>query len=61
MDDFVDSLGEAIFFTTLDANNGYLKILLDEGSKDKSSFICHAGFYRFKRLPFGLINAPATF
>ena len=61
MDEFVDSLGDASFFTTLDANSGYWQILMDEDSKDKSSFTCHAGFFRFKRLPFGLINAPATF
>eukprot|EP00173_Palmaria_palmata_P005169 Plantae.Rhodophyta-Palmaria_palmata.ctg8581.p1 GENE.Plantae.Rhodophyta-Palmaria_palmata.ctg8581~~Plantae.Rhodophyta-Palmaria_palmata.ctg8581.p1 ORF type:complete len:410 (+),score=63.84 Plantae.Rhodophyta-Palmaria_palmata.ctg8581:642-1871(+) len=61
MDEFVDSLGDASYFTTLDANSGFWPILIDEDSKDKSSFTFHAGFFRFKRLPFGSINAPATF
>jgi RNase H-like domain found in reverse transcriptase/Reverse transcriptase (RNA-dependent DNA polymerase) len=32
-----------------------------EASKDRTSYSCHAGFYRFKRMPFGLVNAPASF
>ena len=61
MDECIDSMGEAQFFTTLDANSGYWQIPVAKEDRDKTTFTCHAGCYRFKRMPFGLCNAPATF
>ena len=61
MDDCIDSLGDASIFTTLDCNSGYWQIPVREEDKDKTTFTSHMGTYRFKRLPFGLKNAPATF
>jgi transposase InsO family protein len=61
MDDCLDSLGTAQIFTTLDANCGYWQLEIPEEDRDKTSFISHMGTYRFSRMPFGLVNAPATF
>ena len=61
MDEYIDSLGEATVFTTLDCNSGYWQIEMDERDRDKTTFTSHAGLYRFMRMPFGLKNAPATF
>jgi hypothetical protein len=60
-DTFIDSLGEARVFSTLDANSGYWQIKVSDDSRDKTAFTCHRGLYRFSRMPFGLCNAPATF
>lgn len=61
MDECIDSLGDAVIFTTLDCNSGYWQIPMTEKDKDKTAFISHYGLYRFTRMPFGLKNAPGTF
>jgi hypothetical protein len=61
IDDCLDSLGGARYFTTLDANYGYWQIGVNPADRDKTTFTSHRGLYRFKRMPFGLMSAPATF
>ena len=34
---------------------------MNEDDKDVTTFICHRGLFRFNVMPFGLVNAPATF
>jgi Reverse transcriptase (RNA-dependent DNA polymerase) len=61
VDDCLDSLGEARYFTTLDANCGYWQVDVNEDDREKTAFTCHQGLYQFKRMRFGLMTAPATF
>ena len=61
MDECIDSLGDASVFTTLDCNSGYWQIPVAPQDRDKTTFTCHAGTYRYRRMPLGLTNAPATF
>jgi len=61
MDECLDSLGDASIFTTLDCNSGYWQIPVRNEDRDKTAFVTHVGVHRFKRMPFGLCNAPATF
>ena len=60
-DECLHSLGEAKYFTTLDCNSGYWQIPIAKEDRNKTTFTCHAGTYRFLRMPFGSCNAPATF
>jgi hypothetical protein len=34
---------------------------MEQEDVEKTAFICHKGLFQFKRIPFGLINAGATF
>ena len=48
-------------FSTLDANNGYWQISLDEESSKLCTFNSPWGRYRFKRLPFGINTSEDIF
>ena len=61
VDELLDRLGPAHFFSTLDLTKGYWQIPLSPGSKEKMSFSAPDGLYQFWTLPFGLFGAPATF
>ena len=61
MEDCLDSLGDARYFSTLGCNNGYWQIPVTEEDLHKTAFTCHDGCYEFCRMPFELTNPPATF
>ncbi|CAN8065809.1 unnamed protein product [Agarophyton chilense] len=60
MDEYIDSLGTATVFTTLDANWGYWQVPVRKQDQDKTSFACHFGLYRFKRMPFDNLDKHLT-
>ena len=59
--DVFDQLGGARVFTTLDLRSGYHQVSLTEESIQKTAFVCHRGQFEYKRVPFGLSNAPGHF
>ena len=61
VDELLDRLGTARFFSTLDLTKGYWQIPLSPESKEKTAFSAPDGLYQFRTLPFGLFGAPATF
>ena len=61
IDDTIDALYGAKYFSTLDLFSGYWQIEIEEADKHKTVVICEYGQYEFNRMPFGLTNAPGTF
>ncbi|RVW67912.1 hypothetical protein CK203_063493 [Vitis vinifera] len=49
------------FLLFLGRYSGYFQIEIDEEDQEKTTFTCPFGTYAYRRMPFGLCNAPATF
>ena len=61
IDDTLDVLAGARYFTTLDLASGYWQVAVHPADREKTAFITHSGLFEFSVMPFGLCNAPATF
>lgn len=61
IDEILDQLGRAKWFTILDLKSGFHQIQIDKESRGITAFSTAEGHFQFKRLPFGLKVAPNSF
>ncbi|GJX90077.1 reverse transcriptase domain-containing protein [Tanacetum coccineum] len=61
MDQMLERLAGNEFYCFLDGFSRYFQILIDPKDQEKTTFTCPYGTFAYRRMPFGLCNAPGTF
>ncbi|GJR27227.1 reverse transcriptase domain-containing protein [Tanacetum coccineum] len=61
MDQMLERLAGNEFYCFLDGFSGYFQIPIEPKDQEKTTFTCPYGTFAYRRMPFGLCNAPGTF
>ena len=61
LDQMLDRLAGYEYYCFLDGYSGYNQITIAPEDQEKTTFTCPYGTFAFRRMPFGLCNAPGTF
>ncbi|GKA00945.1 reverse transcriptase domain-containing protein [Tanacetum coccineum] len=61
MDQMLERLVGNEYYCFLDGFSGYFQIPIDPKDQEKTTFTCPYGTFAYRRMPFGLCNAPGTF
>ncbi|GJY73589.1 reverse transcriptase domain-containing protein [Tanacetum coccineum] len=61
MDQMLERLAGNEYYCFLDGFSGYFQIPIDPVDQEKMTFTCPYGTFAYRRMPFGLCNAPGTF
>ena len=61
MDQMLDRLAGKGWYCFIDGYSGYNQICIAPQDQEKTTFTCPYGTFVFRRMPFGLCNAPTTF
>ena len=61
LDQMLDRLAGYQYYCFLDGYSGYNQIAIAPEDQEKTKFTCPYGTFAFRRMPFGLCNAPGTF
>jgi len=61
MDQMLERLAGKAYYYFLDGYSGYNQNTVDPQDQEKTTFTCLFGIFAYRKVPFGLCNAPATF
>ncbi|GKE15610.1 reverse transcriptase domain-containing protein, partial [Tanacetum coccineum] len=61
MDQMLERLAGNEYYCFLDRFLGYFQIPIDPQDQEKTTFTCPYGTFAYRRMPFGLCNAPGTY
>ncbi|CAN6570903.1 unnamed protein product [Malus baccata var. baccata] len=61
LDQMLERLAGYQFYCFLDGYSGYNQIVIAPEDQEKTTFTCPFGTFAYRRMPFGLCNAPTTF
>jgi hypothetical protein len=61
IDQMLERLAGKSHYCFLDGFSGYFQICIAPEDQDKTTFTCPFGTFAYRRMPFGLCNAPGTF
>ena len=61
VEDLLDCLANAHYFSKLDLGSGYVQVVIEEADIHKTAFLTQCGLFEWCMMPFGLCNAPSIF
>lgn len=61
IEECLNTLAGSTIFSTIDLQQGYYQIDVDQADRRKTAFITRYGLFEYTRMPFGLCGAPGTF
>ncbi|CAM8947908.1 unnamed protein product [Rhodiola kirilowii] len=61
IDQMLERLAKHDYFCYLDGYSGFFQIPIHPQDQEKTTFTCPYGTFAYRRMPFGLCNAPGTF
>lgn len=61
IDQMLERLANHPYYCFLDGYSGFFQIPIHPNDQEKTTFTCPYGTFAYRRMPFGLCNAPATF
>ena len=61
IEESIDAIGNAKWFSTMDLASGLNQVAMDEEDRHKTAFTTPFGIFEYNRMPMGMTNSPATF